>query len=411
MLQGMATTSGQNIYLPYFIETYGWARPMLLNYLTIGALVAVVGAFFFPQLVKIFGPRKVSVASLILGGASLIWFGHVSSIPEFLMCTFLIFIMVQGWAGVTTQTLISNWFPRRKGFATGVANTGLPMASVVGVPVLTFLVYNFGFIACYNVVGGFMIALGVVSIFWLKDNPEEVGLTPDNDTLTPEQMKVATERLKNFKSKWTLKNLLRDRNAWLFILSFGIFMMVNRGMLSQFIPYFMEKGYTREQSATYMSLFALFALVGTNVWGFIDQKHGTKKATLVYCLCYGFALILLFLPYTGPVMFVGFALFHFNQGATAKMLPSMAVQCYGRYEFPSVMRLLQPFLTVLFALAPWFTGFATAMAGSIAKSPIVFTAAVAVGATIFIFIKPAPRTDINYDVPIEQDAASSETKI
>lgn len=110
-------------------------------------------------------------------------------------------------------------------------------------------------------------------------------------------------------------------------------------------------------------------------------------------------------------MFVGFALFHFNQGATAKMLPSMAVQCYGRYEFPSVMRLLQPFLTVLFALAPWFTGFATAMAGSIAKSPIVFTAAVAVGATIFIFIKPAPRTDINYDVPIEQDAASSETKI
>jgi MFS family permease len=184
-------------------------------------------------------------------------------------------------------------------------------------------------------------------------------------------------------------------------------MMVNRGMLSQFIPYFMEKGYTREQSATFMSLFALFALVGTNVWGFIDQKLGTKKATLVYCLCYGITLIVLFLPYTGTVMFIGFALFHFNQGATAKMLPSMAVQCYGRYEFPSVMRLLQPLLTVIFALAPWFVGVATALAGSIAKSPIIFAAAVAVGAIIFAFIKPNPRTDIIYDAPTLNEASNN----
>ena len=409
MIQGILTTSGNNIFLPYLTGTYGWERTTLLNFVTVAGLVGVGGAVIFPQLVKKFGPRKVLAISLILGGATAIFFGRVSSITGFLVAMIFIFTLSQGWAGVTTQTLIANWFPRKKAVVTGIVNMGLPMASVVAVPVLNYLVNNTGFTNAYLFVGGFMIVLGIASIFWVKDNPEDVGLPPDNDNLSAEQMKVATERLENFKSQWTMKKLLTDRNAWLYVFAFGIFFMVNRGMLSQLSFYFVAKGFTQPQAVGFISMGGLAALAGSNLWGFIDHKLGTKKASIFYGILYGISFILLFLPGMGPVMWIGFILFELNQGGTGKLLPSMALSCYGRYEFPSVMRLLHPLLSVIFSLATWFVGFATTITGSAAEAPIVFAIAMFVGAILVGFMKLKPRTDIIYDAAAES-TASSEAK-
>jgi len=399
MLQGILTTSGNNIFIPYLTNTYGWERTMLLNLVTVAALVAIVGAFIFPHMVRKFGPRKVTVVALLLGGASTIAFGQISSILGFLASIIFIFLLAQGWAGVTTNTLIVNWFPRRKGTIFGISSIGLPLASVVAVPVLDYLVNNTGFSNAYLFVGGFMIVLGVASIFWVKDNPEELGLAPDNDKLSAAQMKVATERLQNFESQFPIKKLLRDRNVWLYVLGYGSMFMVNKAMLSQLVVYFIDKGFAREQAVTYMSLFAFIAIVGSCLWGVIDDKIGTKPASIFYGILYAIGFTLMFLPGAGLTMWIGVCLFEFNQAGGDNLMESMLINCYGRYEFPSIKRLLQPLVTAVAALATWFVGFATNITGSTAKAPVVFAALVIIATVFIAFMKPPRRTDINYDAP------------
>ena len=410
LMQGILTTSGNNIFIPYFVREYGWDRTTLLNLISVAALVAVLGAFIFPQMVKSFGPRKVTVLALILGGAATIFFGRVSSVLAFLVAAIFIFLLAQGWAGVTTNTLMVNWFPRNKGTVLGISSIGLPLCSVVAVPVLNYLVNNNGFSTAYLFAGGFMIVLGIISIFWVKDNPEDLGLAPDNDKLSAEQMKVATERLRNFKSQWPAKELLRERNAWLYVLGYGSMFMVNKAMLSQLVVYFLDKGFEQQQAVTYMSLFAFLAIAGSWLWGVIDDKMGTKPASILYGILYAVGFTLMFLPGAGAAMWIGVCLFEFNQAGGDNLMTSMLINCYGRYEYPSINRVLQPMVTIVAALATWFVGVATNLTGSTAKAPIVFAGLVIVATVLVAFMKANPRTDINYDTAGENLAESSETK-
>ena len=74
-IQGIMTTSGNNIFIPYFVNNFGWERTTILNWLTVAAFVAVFGATFFAQMVKKYGPRKVTVVALGVGGIFTILFG------------------------------------------------------------------------------------------------------------------------------------------------------------------------------------------------------------------------------------------------------------------------------------------------------------------------------------------------
>jgi hypothetical protein len=109
----------------------------------------------------------------------------------------------------------------------------------------------------------------------------------------------------------------------------------------------------------------------------------------------------MFLPGTGTIMWIGICLFEFNQAGGDNLMTSMLVNCYGRYEFPSVNRVLQPLVTVIAALATWFVGFATNVTGSTARAPIVFACVALVATVLVSFMKPKPRPDIIYDEPID----------
>lgn len=69
--------------------------------------------------------------------------------------------------------------------------------------------------------GIIMILLGLVSVFWLKETTQEVGLYPDND---PEY--AGTKKAVEFVSKWTFAKLLWNKNAYLITFSFGLSFLV-----------------------------------------------------------------------------------------------------------------------------------------------------------------------------------------
>lgn len=80
---------------------------------------------------------------------------------------------------IPVSTIINNWFMDKKGLAIGIAGAGVPLASMVTTPIISWLVSTVGLRQSYAYVGIFAIVLLLlVCIFLIYFRPEDKGLLP-----------------------------------------------------------------------------------------------------------------------------------------------------------------------------------------------------------------------------------------
>ena len=97
--------------------------------------------------------------------------------------------------GLATAKLVANWFTRRRGFALGIAATGISASGVVMPLISAELIEAYGWRHGFLLFAGFttLIVLPLVSALVISA-PEDVGLRPDGGFLSPTSpvKKVAT---------------------------------------------------------------------------------------------------------------------------------------------------------------------------------------------------------------------------
>ena len=112
----------------------------------------------------------------------------------------------------------------------------------------------------------------------------------------------------------------------------------------------------RDTAILINSIFALLACVGSIVWGWIDQKWGTKVAVISYCIVFAVAFFLntaaANLNHNIPLMFISIFMFYWCIGGTANWPVSLCASLFGRGDF---MKAQTP-LTIIFT-AGRMTGF------------------------------------------------------
>ena len=242
-----------------------------------------------------------------------------------------------GFCNVGSNAVIANWFPRRKGFILGITTMGLPAASFLFVPILNVSIGGLGLSHAFLIIGIAVAILGVVSWFWIRDTPQEVGLQPDNGKY-PTQQGVNSGNA--HRSIWTIKKLLTNRNVWLIAFAYGLLFLVTQGMISQTVPYLMQNGFQQDVAVRMLSIAAAIGLVGSFVWGVIDDRIGTKKASIIYAAWYMLTFLILALPMNQTIAFVGVILLGTSLGGIGNLMPSMMITAFGPREFASVSRVI-----------------------------------------------------------------------
>ena len=340
-------TDGLNLYPSFFSSVHGWDYNLLLGFATPAGIIGVVGGILFGRMVIKTGVRKLCCVTLIISGVLYAIFGFVQT-PEMYFVVLTAFTFVsQAYGLISTATLMGNWFPRKKGIALGWATMGAPLTTATFVTIMSTLYMNFGSGLGGSIMGIIIIILGIVSIFWVKEYPEEVGAYPDNIKDDSEQLSAQLQEMRTYKSPFTIRKLLKDRDMWLISIGFGMLWMVTVGVVSQFVPRMMSVGYDNGTSLMMLTIAAVFGILGSYFWGWLDQKIGTKKASCVYSAFYIIALLLLmfakveFLTYIA-VLFVGFGI-----GGLLNLMASMVIAVYGRYDFMAANSLVSPIASLL----------------------------------------------------------------
>lgn len=330
-------SSSLNIVSGIFAEVNGWSQTYLMSLVSIGGWIGVL-AVYLAGLAIASGKVKIrplgGVSAVVVGATTLFW-GYTKNLMVFTFLFIAYQVAYTLWAQMANQTILNNWFPRKKGLAIGWATTGFPLAAGPGVALFAIMMGKIGFANCFLIVGIIVIAVGIIGSLLFTEYPEQRNCYPDNDkTMTSEQAAAELEAGRKLmeQSPWTTRRLLSTKEVWLLSLASGYMLMFASGSILQVVPRLMAIGYDSGSATGMLTVAALCALPGSYLCGLLDTKLGTKAAVIITCAIAACACVLYCIP-NDITIWIALVLIGASLGGTSNFTMSLTGTYFGRYNF------------------------------------------------------------------------------
>lgn len=348
-LAAVLSTDTLNWFPNAFISFHGWDAEVadLCNAMAgAGGWLGVIAAVIFSIMAAKWGSRVMAIAGNFVCGILCIVFACTTNIQVFLaMIVLLTCISGNIQLNVVPNNIMNIWFPKKKGLALGWASMGLPLCTATIILILSAIGNPK---TAYIIIGILCFAVGAVSIFWVKNTPEEVGATPDNEPIDQAFALELKEKQEEAARKMTMGVIAKNPNTWLIGFGHGFLWMTTIGLVSNFIPRLCMVGVAPDFAVTMLTVSAVVGIVGSYIWGWLDQKFTTKTASLIYGVWY-LAALLIMIFHNGSMVMTALATFFvgFGIGGIGNLIPSIIGTCFGRFGFIQANRLIAPINTAV----------------------------------------------------------------
>lgn len=374
-------TDGLNLLVAQFSYVNGWDSNTVLALSTPAGYIALALGVPLGWLIMKLGARKVLVGLLVVGGVAYAAMGHTSNLAVYFIFQSIMCVCANCFSVHAANTLVANWFPRKKGLALGWATMGMNASSALYTPILSFLFARFTLGMSLNILGAITVVVGVITLFFVRDTPEEVGCTPDNEVMDVAQIEANKKEHDNYRSPWTFGKLLKDKDTWMCGLCYGCFMLVTVGIMSQLVARIMERGFAQDYAILCVSACAIIGLFGSYAWGVLDQKIGTRWATVIFGIWYAVAILFNVIPNTA-CMYISIFMIGVSIGGTANFAPSMTTNIFGRRDFPLAFTVVNTIYNIMRCTSYLVLAAVLAATGSYTSAYMVFIVISLIGSLI-----------------------------
>lgn len=152
------------------------------------ALVFSLAGFLYFGLGVVSGPladrwgaRPLVLLGMLLVGAGLALAGLARSLTQVYLAYGLGVGLGVGLAYVPAIAVVQRWFVKRRGFASGLAVSGIGVGTLVMPPLASWLIAWLGWREAYLVLGLFAAIIGAGAALFIVNDPGERGLGPDGE--------------------------------------------------------------------------------------------------------------------------------------------------------------------------------------------------------------------------------------
>ena len=200
--------------------------------------------------------------------------------------------------------------------------------------------------------------MGVISLFLVKDTPEEAGTTPDGLTgVSLEKTKEITKALSEYQSPYTFSKMAKNKNNWFVAFAMGISLMVAMTFIASTIPALLSFGYDFGQATAIFSVGGVVALAGSWILGMLDMKIGTRTTVIIFLfiMLVG-AVCCMFMPQSIIFCWISGMIFMFTNGGAKNLTPSYVATIYGRWDYPAAYRFIGTIALVMCGLGVMLIG-------------------------------------------------------
>jgi MFS family permease len=229
-------------------------------------LILFLGAIFMVPLagraLDRFAVRTLVIVGAIIFGGALA--GIALSHSLWLMALLLLIPAALGFGligPVTTTTLATRWFWKRRGLALGLAAVATSGGGLVVVPLLARAIQNNGWRA--GLLGEALIITVIVivlALVFLRDRPDQMGLADD-----PENQ--GRESHAGVPRRW--RDMLASRAFWIPALALASISGICQAVVVTLVPYGVALGVPAPRAALAISVFAICAAVTKIIAGLL----------------------------------------------------------------------------------------------------------------------------------------------
>lgn len=384
---------GLNITVAGLSAKNGWEQDLLLAYSSYATLISVVLILIIAKVCDKVDARKVIIVCMILGGICYIWYGCTSTLAGFVLSFCLASTFTYSAAWSAGGIYMAMWFPKKKGLAMGWATMGNNLSTAVFVPVLNALTLYLGISTAVIIVGIVIMLIAVWAAF-TKSRPELMGATPDNIPMTQGEIDVYREEVNSYVSDWTLGKLVKTKEFWGVSLCLCFTFLSTVGVISQLVTRLVTSfGLTQTFAVTCMSICAVIGIVGSYLWGILDQKIGTKKAVIIYMLWYAVAITVNLIPGGKVTLWISIIMIGAAIGGNANWPVSFTSSVFGYKNFSRIYPYINLLMNIGRAIAFLVLSFSLSITGSLAGAYIVFIVILLAGMVCALFVDDKKYAD------------------
>ncbi len=371
---------GLSLYLVALQKIHGWSPA------TISAVVTfyyVAGSFLVMQvgdLIQKRGGRPVVVV-----GAALMSLGvcGITLVREPWQLYLAFAVMIPGWAamgGAAINTLIAQWFDRRRGLAASLALNGATCGGLLFAPALAWAIDTMGFAHAIYAAAIFVIAtMWPLALFALRPRRPGEHDTGDGDM-------ARAEPPGELLSKRAI--LAQPR----FLTMVGAFSI---GLLAQisFIAHqaaFLEPTLGLKGAGWAISATALSALAGRILVGLIVDRIDRRLATSLVLAVQIAGMVVLLSSSSVAALYVGCLLFGFGVGNLVTLPGLIVQQEFPRRDFARAVSLNVAITQLVAAVGPYFLGVLHDLSGNY-RSSLIACLVLQTIAALLVQVRPRSR--------------------
>ena len=298
---GVCVNSAGVFYTPVS-ESLGIMRGTFSMHGTISLLATAVISLFVPAIMKKYSYKVILIFSVLVAGGSTILMAFSKGVLAFYILGAIRGVSSGLFAIVPITMIINKWFYKNHGLATSIVLSFSGIAAAVCSPIFTKCIQSFGWEIAYIIMGISIIVLCIPAVIYpFSIDPEEIGLLAYGY---------------NAKEKQIIDEVTKSENNFNFFnvsfVCFFVFAILHTAIsgITQHLPGFAE---TLNYSATIGAMMLSAGMVGNIlsklVIGFISDKLGPVKATIIMIAINIISIVILLLAPSSTVLLIGSFLF------------------------------------------------------------------------------------------------------
>ncbi len=389
-------------------EEFGWTTLMITGAMTTrGVIAAGLGPLIGYLADKKYGARILMTGGVLAAGATTMAVSQIQSLWQFyLLYGFVGALGMIGFGGLVTHTIIAKWFILKRGRAMGMASMGVSISGTIFVPLVHFLITNYGWRTTLLCLGLIIWAVALIPVALLvRRSPEDVGLRPDGlDAEAVEAQSLSEIPVAHgFEDEysWTLGQALRTRAMWLLLAAFNLAGLSFSGVTIHFFAFIESKGIPSFYGAAGMTTIAIGCAIVKVPWGMLAEKFPARFCLMiVYAGCAAGLAILLGLK-SGPQVFLFAIIYGTSLGGVIVLRELLFADYYGRAFLGTIRGVVMPVNLVSIAGGPLLAAWIKDYTGSYVIAFTIFLITFALGSFLLVLARPPVPEEFAGDSAID----------
>lgn len=285
IMTGPGQTFSVSIFIEYIIEDLGISRTMVSTLYSIGTLIGGFSLPFWGRQIDRRGTRKLAGWISLLFGLSCIFMGFVQNALMLALGFILIRMLGQGSLGLVSQTVINQWWVRKRGTVMGISGLIMSLIGMGVFPTLVFaLISTYDWRIAFGILGMAVLLLMMpVGLLFFRNKPEEYQLHPDGMTIPVSNELLMVDDLHTIEENWTLSEAIKTRVFWILVIGTASFAFLGTGIFFHLVSIFDTQGLSAALAASVFVPVSIAAALSTLLGGYLAD-HFPLKYLLAFSL-------------------------------------------------------------------------------------------------------------------------------